>query len=202
MKKIIFFLLIMYLIKFSFAQKEDTITYRGIFMNLQDYKSNKLSYVINCDSALGKIRLNHFFSQNYIDVFKDGKKIKLYKDSIFGYRDCKQSDYRFFQDRDREYQIKENKNIVIYITDVPVTSSSGKTVQLVQGYFFSTTPSSEILPLTIINLKKVFSGNLKFHDLLNVEFYGAKDISDYDDKHKMYKINYLLNQSLTEPNSK
>ena len=194
MKKTIFFLLII-LINFSFAQKADSINYGGIFLNAQDYKDNKLSYSYNCESPSVKIKFNHFFSKKYIEIISGDKKTRLYKDSIFGYRDCKQKEYRFYKDYDHEYQVVENKNIIIYIADEPVTSSTGKTVNLVPHYFFSSTLNSAILPLTIINLKRAFPDNLKFHDLLDVEFYDIKTISTYDDTHKMYKINYLLSQS-------
>src|ERR1035437_7888179 len=163
MKTIVFVFLILF-VKFSFAQKSDTIAYSGIYMNSKDYKGSKLSYEVSCDSSSGKIRLNHFLSKNYIDVFKKEKKIQLYKDSIFGYRDCKQNDYRFFTERDKEYQIVENKIIVIYVADVAVTSANGKAREFVQNYFFSTTLNSEILPLSVSNLKKAFSDNLKLHN--------------------------------------
>jgi len=100
----------------------------------------------------------------------------LEKDSTFGYRDCKQNDYRFYREYDHEYQILETKSII-------------------SSYFFSTTLNSEILPLTVANLKRTFPGNLKFHDKLNTEFNGATDIAVYDNEHKMYKVNYLLSQT-------
>src|ERR1035438_3752385 len=115
--KTIAFLFFIFLVQFSFAQKSDTIAYSGIFINYQDYKGNKLSYEVNCGSSSGKIKLNHFLSKNYIDVFKKWKKIQLYKDSIFGFRDCHQNDYKLFTERDKEYQILENKPIIIYVAD-------------------------------------------------------------------------------------
>ena len=150
-------MLLILTIKSSSAQKADSISYSGIFMNAIDYQGGKLTYSMNCEIQSGKIKLNHFFSKNYIDVINGDKKIQLYKDSIYGYRDCKQIDHRFYKEYDHEYQIAENKNMVIYIADVPVTASTGKSVQLVPSYFFSKTIDSEIFPLTVINLKKSVS---------------------------------------------
>jgi len=76
-------------------------------------------------------------------------------------------------------------------------SPSEKTFMLVPAYFFSKTLSSEILPLTGINLKRTFPDNHKFHDSIDVEFHNDKDISTYDPLHKMYRVNYLLSQSLS-----
>ena len=150
-------------------------------MNSPDYKTGKLTYSMNCDLPSGKIRLNHFFAKSYIDVINGDKKIQLYKDSIYGYKDCKQMDFRFYKEYDHEFQIAENKAMVIYICDIHVASSSGKSATLV----------------TINNLKKAFPDNMKFHDKLDLEFPSSKDISTYDDLHKMYKVNYLLSQSNT-----
>ncbi|MCW3083611.1 MAG: hypothetical protein JWP12_977 [Bacteroidetes bacterium] len=168
----------------------------GMYMNATDYTNNKLSYEINCDSSAGKIKLNHFLAKNYVDVICGNKKTQLKKDSIFGYRACDGKTYRFFKNNDQEFLIVENRTIVIYIADVPVVSSTGKTTQLVPHYFFSTTLSSEIYPLTLINLKKAFPGNIKFHDLLDVEFNDLKNSSAYDAVHKMYRVNYLASQSV------
>src|SRR5476651_269177 len=116
MKKI-YFTLLLSIWKISFSQTA-TSTLSGVYMNWQDYKNDKLSYILNCDSSSGKIKLNHFLSKSYIDVIQGEKKTRLCKDSIFGYRDCKQNDYRFFKNNDEEFLIKENKTMVIYVSDV------------------------------------------------------------------------------------
>jgi hypothetical protein len=191
MKKF-FLLFVMLSVKISFAQHAFT----GIFMTAQDYAANKLSYVMDCDSSSGKVNAAHFIRQHEVEVVNDGRKIKLDKDSIFGYRDCKQNDFRFYND-ERTYRILENKSMIIYSTDERENSTTGKTFVMVPAYFFSKTFSSEILPLNVINLKKAFPGNLKFHDLLDVEFSNDDNVSAFDSVHKMYKVNYLLSQSRT-----
>ena len=191
MKKLLLFLLIL-VMKFSFAQKQDSISYRGIYIDSLDFKAGKLSYSMNCDLSSGKIKLNHFLCKGYIDVVNGNKKVQLNKDSIFGYKDCKQKDFRFYKECDHEYQIEENKTMVIYIADVPVTPSNGKAIQLVPHYYFSVTLDSEIIPLTIKNLKKAFPDNRKFHDKLDTEISSEKDLVSYDEVHKMYKVNYLI----------
>jgi len=192
MKKICFILLL-FSSQILFAQNTNSTSKSGIYMNWQDYENGKLSYLLDC-----KIKVNHFFSKKYIDVIQGEKKIRLSKDSVFGYRDCEQKDYRFFLNNDEEFLIKENNAMVIYISDVPVTVANGKRIQLVPTCFFSRSLNSEILPLTVSNLKKAFPDNLKFHDMLDLEFYGVQDISTYDSIHNMYKVNYLLTQSINQ----
>ena len=170
----------------------------GIYLNWQDYKEGKLSFTINCDSSSGKIKTNCIFSQNHITIIRNGEKTKLNKDSIFGYRDCKQNDFRFKTNDDREYQILENKNIIIYVAYVGVPAPSGKGNELIKKYLFSTSLASEILPLTVINLKRSTKGNLKFHDSLDVEFPDGNGISNFDSGHNMYKVNFLLSQSINQ----
>ncbi len=169
----------------------------GIFKTSEDYSNKNLSMVLHCDSVRAKIKLHHFFCKNYIDVIQNENKFRFSKDSIFGYRDCNQNDFRFNHNSEKEYQILENKAIVIYSALVSVASTTGKTKTLELTYFFSITLKGEIFPLAILNLKKAFPDNLKFHDKLDVEFGDGTSISTYDIEHKMYKVNFLLNQSIT-----
>ena len=144
------------LIGFPFCDLLAQTNTRGIYNSWQDYNSNKLSLILNCNSPKNKIKLHHFFCGNYIDIIENGKQFRFKKDSIFGYRDCRQNDFRFYHNNEKEYRIAENSSIIIYVADVPVIASSGKTRTLVPAYFFSTTLNGEIYPLTILNLKKAF----------------------------------------------
>ena len=186
---------IMFLIaaNFVFAQNHTS----GIYKSSEDYKEGKFINEINCNSSSDKIKLNHFLTKNYIVIVKGKNEIRLNKDSVFGYRDCKQNEYRFYKNYNHEYKIVENKNIVIYIADMPVPTSDGRRTQLVPTYFFSINLQEEILPLTATNLKKAFPQNIKMHSLLDLEFFEGKNISTYDDIHKMYKVNFLLSQTIS-----
>jgi hypothetical protein len=59
-------------------------------------------------------------------------------------------------------------------------------------YFFTTSTSDELQPLTKANLKKAFPDNHPFHDALDANFKEEKELYTYDDFHKMYKVNRLL----------
>ena len=198
MKKImVLFAFILFISGNCFSQTTSrTIVYSGIYKTSRDFKEGRLSYTVNCDSSSGKIKLDHFFSSKYVSVTRNKTKYKLRKDSVFGYRDCKGYDYRFFKNYNYEYQIAEAKSIVIYVVLLPDQSFSGKGIKLVKSYFFSKTLNSDILPLSLSNLKMVFADNVKFCNMLDGESNSDKDISIYDEAHKMYRINYLLTQSL------
>ena len=139
-----------------------TIFYSGIYKTAQDFKDNRLSFSVNCDSASGKIKLHHFFSGKYVNVIRNKSNYRLSKDSIFGYRDCRGNDYRFFENYNYEYQIAEDKSIVIYMALLTDPTYTGKGIKLVPTYFFSKNLNSEIIPLTVNNLKLAFAGETKF----------------------------------------
>lgn len=166
----------------------------GVYKSYQDFKSGTPTYSLNCNSN-NAIKLNDFISSCYIDINVGGKKIKLDKDSIYGYKNCKNETYRFYKKHDEEFLILESKGIIIYASYVDVSSNNGKTNNRVEEYFFSKTEDSEILPLTLINLKKAFPSNLKFHDMLDEEFSGGKPLNEYSKANHIYEINLLLNQS-------
>jgi len=190
-KKVYIYIVLVFMGFGAVAQAPRTIFYSGIFKTAQDFRDGNLSFRVNCDSSSGKIRLHNFFSGKYVSIIQNGKENKLSKDSIFGYRDCKGIDYRFYGNYDYEYQIMENKSVVIYAAILQDPAYTGKGIKMVATYFFSKTLNSNILPLTVVNLKQVFPGDMRFCSMSD------KDLVVFDDTHKMYKINYLL----TQPNN-
>src|SRR5215510_11782969 len=85
------------------------------------------------------------------------------------------------------YQIVEANALYIYSLDVLVRKGASE-----KAYFFSVGPNGDVLPLTILNLKKAFPDNHTFHDLLDMSFKHDSDLTRYDDFHNMFKINRLL----------
>lgn len=61
-------------------------------------------------------------------------------------------------------------------------------------YFFTTERSEELQLLTKENLKRAFPDQHHFHDALDATFKDDKDLTGYDDFHKMYKVNWVLKQ--------
>ena len=89
-----------------------------------------------------------------------------------------------------QYQIIEAKALYIYSLDVIVRKGASE-----KTYFFSVGPNGDILPLTILNLKKAFPDNHTFHDFLDMSFRHDSDLTRYDNFHKMFKVNRLLEAS-------
>jgi hypothetical protein len=89
--------------------------------------------------------------------------------------------------RSQRYEILEAKAIYIYSTNILVRKGA-----LEKVYYFRAGPTGEIRPLTILNLKKAFPDNHKFHNSLDMMFRSDSSLNGYDDFHKMFTVNRLL----------
>ena len=58
-------------------------------------------------------------------------------------------------------------------------------------FYFSTQLDGPIQPLTLEALKLATPNNHTFHNALDAQFQNA-NVVDYDNFHKMYKVNQLL----------
>ena len=167
----------------------------GIYMNLSDYKANKLTYEIECSKEKHNrnIHLHDFFGNRpTVTVNHDGKKYTLKKNEIYGFIDCDNEAYRFF--KNEVYHIAEAGDIYIYIYTQTQNIAQSKGYKVVNNYYFSNTPSGQILRLTKDNLKNEFRNNDKFIALLDQNF-GNDDIYAYDNLHKTFKVNYVYSKS-------
>ena len=61
----------------------------------------------------------------------------------------------------------------------------------VPKYFFTTSSSDILQEFTKANLKKTFPNAHPFHDVLDANFKSDKELIEYDDFHKMYKISRI-----------
>jgi len=194
MKKVIFILFLLSClfgsnISVQASPHDSSKACSGIYITSQDYKQGKLSF--SCDSLCTEIKLNHFFSGNYVVVKCKGKKYRLNKDSVFGYTNGRHEHFRFYKSYDEEYKIIEAGNIIVYSYPVKIWTGYGRFIRTEQRYFFSKTADSPILPLTVLELKRAFPENLKFHTMLDLQFGNIQDIKEGD----IFKINELLNKS-------
>lgn len=162
----------------------------GIYIVASDYLRDSLSFKFSCDS--GKILTGNAVGGKSIRIVNHGIRRQFRKDSIFGYRDCDSNVFRIYHSEEKTYKILESKSITIYSRDLPLRSSAGKPVNLVETYFFSAGPDSVIWPLTVLELKRALPTLYSFHSTLDLVFGDGLPIQTYDANHKMYLVNYLL----------
>lgn len=183
--KTLFFLLMVFNAK---GQNEKS----GVYLTLQDYLNNKLSYEINCKTEKHKIKLNEFLNKSYITVFHNDQKINLGKDTIYGVVYCDEPLVRF---QDKEHYYLDEKG-PIWIFFRMENKATNKTFFPERKYYFSIKGDGKLMELSKENLRNAFPVNHKFHDLLDAQFSSNVNIGEYDSFHKMFKVNHLLQQSM------
>ncbi len=166
----------------------------GIFLTDSAFEKNELTLKIDCNIEKHKIELNDFLGKPYIKVIHEGKMYKYNKNEIFGYRTCDDKNYRFY--KKNEYEILNKDKLTLYSQSSTTTISGQKGIFTITNYFFSSSFSSDLIPLTSQNLKNQYPGNHKFHDMLDAQFENDEDLMMFDEFHNRYKINHLFDESL------
>ncbi len=155
----------------------------GVYLTAQDYKEKKLSY-----AGGSKIRLNNSVLElPYITVVDSNKTIKLKKSEVFGYAEADSKDFRFYNNT--QYRILEAGPITIYVQSEHVAQSKGYKVK--QNYYFSTTVSTKLMPLTLNNIRQAYHANTQFIEQVD-QYFSNGDVTVFDSVHNMYKLNYLF----------
>ncbi|TWI82625.1 hypothetical protein LX66_5200 [Chitinophaga japonensis] len=155
----------------------------GIYLSFTDFRNNKLSY-----AGTDKLRFHEFSGNNFITVKHNGQKSRLFKGKIYAYQRNNGQVVRTWNKV--PYTLSEQGDIWIYYRYLNVTQ--GKGIQMERKYFYSTAGNSEILPLTISNLKHSFPEKYLFHNFLDAQFRNDAELSTYDSFAKKFKVNHLL----------
>jgi hypothetical protein len=171
----------------SNAQKQST----GLYLTYTDFLQHKLSYG-NMQGSTNKLIIHEFLGESYVTVITNGKKQKISKSGLFGYRDANNNDYRFYDSR--AYQIIDTAGFYMYSFDKLV--QQGKGPKPTRIYFFSKRSDSEILPLNSDNIAQAFPANQKFKFMVEVESKSAIKLDEYDNSLAEYKIKELYTESL------
>lgn len=177
-----------FVVSVAASPKATTPKTSGVYLTADDYQNGRLSFEGDCGSKTHKLELHDVLNKPYIDVTHESDKRRYAKSDLFGFRTCNGRDYRFVSNL--EYQILEAKELYIYEhgTNVHV----GKGLRTVPTYYFSAGPKGQVLPLTLENLKQAFPDNHRFHDSLDQMFGRGQNVAQYDELHKMFKVNRLL----------
>lgn len=94
--------------------------------------------------------------------------------------------------KDKGYTvINQGDPITIYKYQHP-SHSPKEAEKYAPKYFFTTKSSSVLQELTKMNLKKAFPNDHAFHDALDAQFKEDKGLINYDDFHKMNKLNHIF----------
>ena len=163
----------------------------GVYLTAADYQNRHLTTgdIDLSQAAAVKLRV----SDRYIEVTQGSKRHRFEKDRIFGFRSKDGRDYRFASNRG--YEILEAKELYIYAQPIRVSSPRGREdsgAKQDREYYFSLGPEGKIRKLTLANLKQETPNNHRFHDLLDTTLGAGHSVGEYDEFHKMFKVNRLL----------
>ena len=162
----------------------------GLYRSAADFRSHRLTLGVDCKTGTHKLRMNEFMGRPYVTVVHGGKPYQVAKDSLFGFRDCDGQNYRFATDYHHLPILYPEEELLLYRVTQPAV---GKNPGREDGYF-SASAAAPIQVLTLLNVKRAFPDNHRFHDLLDAQL-GNGDLTAYDEMHRMTKINWLLRQS-------
>src|SRR2546426_511043 len=183
--------LIVATVVFTTPVSADKTTTSGIYLTAEDFANGTITSAGFDNSASHKIELhNSIFGKAYIEVTHGTDKQKYPKSEIYGFRLGDGRSFRFVGND--EYEIREAGPLYIYRTERLVRKGATE-----PAYYFSVGAAGEVLPLTMLNLKKGFPENHRFHDALDETFRSDSDLIWFDDFHKMYKVNRVFVASQT-----
>jgi hypothetical protein len=160
----------------------------GVYLTGDEYRNGRLAFEGDCGSKTHKLELHDVLNKTYIDVTHETEKRRYQKSDLFGFRGCDGRDYRFASNL--EYLILDTNDLYIYALEFPVTH--GKGMHTTREYFFSAGSDGPVLALTLENLKQAFPDNHRFHDGLDATFGTRENLAQYDEFHKMFRVNRVL----------
>lgn len=157
----------------------------GLYLTANDFIQNELSFTRTKNY---KIRLREFSFNHPIKILLGDSIFRLSKDSVYGYKDSGGHLFRFY--KKNIYTILNNDtNLIIYKVMI---SSKTKYAEPKYNYYFSRTASDPLVLLTIRNLEIIFNDNQEFINCLERDFDYDNELLEYDPRHHMYKINFIL----------
>jgi hypothetical protein len=173
------------------AQKRES----GIYLTQFDFENQKLTYSTASLTESNRIQFNELLGKPFINIKNDGKKIILFKDDVFAYKNKNQivRTHHFVS-----YNFAENGVIWIYFKDLNI--SLGKGIKKERKYFYSVGGKGEIIPLTVSNLKKSFPSSL-LHNFLDAQFRSDSDLASYNHTERKFQVNHFLETTFSSSNT-
>ena len=168
-------------IQISSLKAQESNNKTGIYLTADDYKTGKLSY-----ATATHLSLNSFLGGNHVSLVSEGKKVKLVKAGIFGYR-INNTDFRFYQNK--AYQVLDTAGFMLYSQAQLV--SQGKGYITLNKYFYSTAQCGDVRELTIANICNSFPDQADFRYSIESYFHSDADLAAYNRLNRQYEIKYL-----------
>lgn len=157
----------------------------GIYVTVADFEHSRpqygQSYHINTDVL---------FRPTLIKFANAREAFVLDKSEVYGYRDAKAQDHRFYEGS--EYTVLTTAGICLYSR--VVTVAEGKLRERKTVYYFSVSAGSALQTLSLYHLKQAYAANETFVQQLEQRFRYDNDLVQYNNSRKEYAVAGLLQQ--------
>jgi hypothetical protein len=100
--------------------------------------------------------------------------------------------------KEKGYTVLNPGELIIIYKYQHLSHSPKEAEKYAPKYYFTTSNSNVLQELTKMNLKKAFPNDHAFHDALDVNFREDKELINYDDFHKMYKLNRVYTTTVKQ----
>src|SRR5690242_4060570 len=87
-------------------------TTAGLYITTDDFQQQKITYPVDCSDGSNKLRVNKLFESASGYVVSNGEKHRFYKVNVYGFRNCKNENYRFYYKT--AYRIVDTTGFFIY----------------------------------------------------------------------------------------
>lgn len=170
----------------------------GIYRTVSDFGKQQISIPGNSKYGKKAIQVSDFFLRPYVYIKTDSGKIKVHEDSLYAVQDYKGNIFRIWNRR--AYLLLDTGKLKIYsysyIGTVKIRTS--RWVRFEQkpmtDYYFSMEDTSEIIPLTVINVRLALLTNKKLDALLKSSYPNDAVLQSHENN--QFEINQFISKNI------
>lgn len=182
MRNLHFIVLIGLFFTFSIAKAQTECS--GVYLTAHDFVTGKLIPATDGRPRSGSME-EQVLNSKYIFVNHGDYHYKMNARDVYALQTCEGKIVRVYNDGYYSL-LNPGEKIQLYIV---LCSPVSKGNVMIIKYFFSKDAGSEIVNLTLDNLKAAFPENDNFRGAINIQFRTDSDLYTYDDVNKCYKVN-------------
>ena len=156
----------------------------GVYRSAAEFTDARVSLAGSCEGGDHAVKIDARDDHAAFVVTHAGTRQRVRKADVFGARDCDGRDLRFIGNRG--YEVIAAGPLVLYRYTWRVYGHRYWVDST--AHYFSTSLSTEPIPLTRMNLKRAFPTNHAFHDLLDLSFATDAALTTYDAFHGEFRL--------------
>lgn len=172
---------------FAFSTSNAQIECSGVYLTAHDFVAGNLIPATD-GRPRSRDAEEQVLNSKYIFVNHGDYHYKMNVRDVYALQSCEGEIVRVYNDGYYTL-LNPGEKILLYVV---LCNPVSKGDVFIRKYFFSKDAGSEIVGLTLDNLKAAFSDNQSFLNVINIQFSSDSDLYTYDDFNKCYKVNSAL----------